>query len=277
MKKTIPISKVRIGMYVESLGRNWMKHNFLRNSFLIEDKETLLKIKGSKLKELAIDTDRGLDIEEDKPEKSVQAKLVKPQDKPLFPETTGADIQQAQKAYSMAADTVRSLMNDARSGKELKPEQAEKSAEQLIKSIDNSPQTLNAVTRIKSRDEYTFQHSVGVAALLAGFTRGRYSADELEEITIGGIVHDIGKIHVPDTILNKPDKLTDEEFVIMKKHVTYSREIFEEANNFTSMQTDIALQHHERPDGMGYPLGLKADEISEIGYTGAVIDVYAAL
>lgn len=278
MKKTIPLSKVRVGMHVDSLGRNWMKHNFLRNSFLIEDKETLAKIKGSQLRELVIDTARGLDVEEDnKPEKSVEPKAVKPQVRPLFPETTGADIQQAQKAYSMAADTVRNLMNDARSGKQLKPEQAEKSAEQLIKSIDNSPQTLSAVTRIKSRDEYTFQHSVGVAALLAGFTKGRYSADELEEITIGGIVHDIGKIHVPDNILNKPDKLTDEEFVLMKKHVTFSREIFEECNNFTSMQTDIALQHHERPDGMGYPLGLKGDEISEIGYTGAVIDVYDAL
>ncbi len=242
MKKTIPLSKVRVGMHVDSLGRNWMKHNFLRNSFLIEDKETLAKIKGSQLKELVIDTARGLDVEEDnKPEKSVEPKAVKPQVRPLFPETTGADIQQAQKAYSMAADTVRNLMNDARSGKQLKPEKAEKSAEQLIKSIDNSPQTLSAVTRIKSRDEYTFQHSVGVAALLAGFTKGRYSADELEEITIGGIVHDIGKIHVPDNILNKPDKLTDEEFVMMRKHVTLSREIFEECNNFTSMQTDIAL------------------------------------
>ena len=265
-------------MYVDSVGRNWMKHDFLRNSFPIEDQKTLLKIKKSQLKKIVIDTDKGLDVEEDKqPAEAAPSKPVKPVKKPLFPETTGADIQQAHKAYSMAAETVRNLMNDARSGKELKPEQAEQSAEQLIKSIDKSPQTLNAVTRIKTRDEYTFQHSVGVAALLAGFVRDKFSAAEVEEITIGGIVHDIGKIHVPDSILNKPDKLTDEEFVVMKKHVTFSREIFEECNNFTPMQTDITLMHHERPDGMGYPLGLQGDEISEIGYTGAVIDVYDAL
>ena len=282
MKKTIPVSKARIGMYVDSVGRNWMKHDFLRNSFKLDDK-AMKKLRASQLKEIVIDTDKGLDVEGEKPdEKQVTKEPLKSaseknQTRPLFPETTGADIQQAKKAYSMAADTVRDLMNDARSGKELKPENAEGAAEQLIKSIDRSPHTLNAVTRIKSRDEYTFQHSVGVSALLAGFARETFTAAEVEEIAIGGIVHDIGKIHVPDNILNKPDKLTDEEFVIMKKHVTYSREILEENNNFTSMQTDISLMHHERPDGKGYPLGLKGNEISEIGYMGAVIDVYDAL
>lgn len=282
MKKTIPLNKARVGMFVDSLGRNWMKHGFLRNSFMIYDDKTLDKLKTSQLAEIVIDTDKGLDVVSENAieSKKIDAKAQQPEAKnikPLFPETTGADIQQAKKAYSMAADTVRVLMNDVRSGKELKPEQAESSAEQLIQSIDKCPQTLNAVTRIKSRDEYTFQHSIGVAALLAGFASESYSAAEVEEITIGGIIHDIGKINVPDSILNKPDRLTDEEFVIMKKHVTYSREILQESRNFTQMQTDIALMHHERPDGMGYPLGLKEGEISDIGYMGAIIDVYDAL
>lgn len=276
MKKTIPLSKARVGMYVESVGRNWLKHDFLRNSFEV-DEAALAKLKASKLKQIIIDTDKGLDVAEAPASPEPSEPKPEAPAKPLFPETTGADIAQAKKAYSLAADTVRNLMNDARSGKELKPEQAEDSAEQLIKSIDRSPQTLNAVTRIKTRDEYTFQHSVGVAALLAGFAGEDHSAAQIEEITIGGIVHDIGKIHVPDSILNKPDKLTDEEFVLMKKHVTFSREIFAEHNNFTEMQTDIALLHHERPDGRGYPLGLKDGQISRIGYMGAVIDVYDAL
>lgn len=265
-------------MYVDSVGRNWMQHDFLRNSFMLDEK-AMAKLKASRLKEIVIDTGKGLDVEviarPDKAE-AISRPEHRPQ-KPLLPETTGADIKQAKKAYSMAADTVRSLMNDARSGKALKPEHAEKAAEELIKSIDRNPQTLNAVTRIKTRDEYTFQHSVGVSALLTGFARQSFDLAEVEEIAIGGIIHDIGKIHVPDNILNKPDKLTDEEFVIMKKHVTYSREILMEHNNFSQNQLDISLMHHERPDGKGYPLGLKGEEISEIGYMGAVIDVYDAL
>lgn len=278
MKKIILPSQARVGMYVDSLGKDWMKHNYLRSCFLIKNEAMLTKLQSSQLKEIAIDTDKGLDVEEKKPDapKPKQKPVEKPVT-PAFPQTTGADIQQAKMAYKMASQVIQDLMNDVRSGKALKPEQAASSAEQIIKSIDSSPHTLIAVTRIKTRDEYTFQHSVGVATLLAGFAKETYSKPEIEEITIGGIIHDIGKIKVPDSILNKPNKLEDDEFVIMKKHVTYSREILEEFNYFTRMQIDIALLHHERPDGRGYPLGLKAEDISEIGAMGAIIDVYDAL
>ena len=282
MKKKVPMDKVTVGMYVSSLGKDWMKHNFLRNSFLIKDDETLKKLKSSKLKQVVIDTEKGLDVKQEKPPEKEPAdggkKDSKPE-KPLFPATTGADIKQAKKAFKMASRVVNDLMNDVRSGKALNKEKAKDSAEQIIKSIDSSPHTLTAVTRIKNRDEYTFQHSVGVATLLAGFARhmGDYTADQIEEITVGGIIHDIGKVNTPDNILNKPDKLTDEEFVIMREHVTHSRNILEENGGFTQMQLDISLMHHEKPNGKGYPLGLHADEISEIGAMAAIIDVYDAL
>jgi HD-GYP domain-containing protein (c-di-GMP phosphodiesterase class II) len=281
MKKKIPIEKVIVGMYVDSLGKDWMKHNFLRNSFLIKDEAILQKLKSSKLKEVVIDTEKGLDVRQEKtaePEKQVAATHEIKDEKPLFPTTTAADIKQAKKAFKMASKVVDDLMNDVRSGKALDKEKAKDSAEQIIKSIDSSPHTLTAVTRIKNRDEYTFQHSVGVATLLAGFAKHMdYSADQLEEITVGGIIHDIGKVNTPDNILNKPDKLTDEEFVIMREHVTHSRDILQENGGFTQMQLDISLMHHEKPNGKGYPLGLKANEISEIGAMAAIIDVYDAL
>lgn len=278
MKKKILPSQARVGMYIESLGKDWLHHDFLLNSFLIKDEAMLAKLKSSQLKEIAIDTEKGLDVEEEEP--VILRPMGEPVEEPVtpvFPQTTGADIEQAKKAYKMASRVIQDLMNDVRSGKALKPEQAARSAEQIIKSIDSSPHALTAVTRIKNRDEYTFQHSIGVAALLTSFARETYSRSEIEEIAVGGIVHDIGKVKVPDSILNKPDKLTDDEFVIMKKHVTYSREILQESNNFSRLQTDIALLHHERPDGRGYPLGLKAEEISEISAMGAIIDVYDAL
>ncbi len=281
MKKNIPMEKVIVGMYVSSLGKDWMKHNFLRNSFLIKDIETLNKLKSSKLKELVIDTDKGLDVKEEKAVEQTGPEAVQQTrpEKPLFPVTTGADIKQAKKAFKMASKVVNDLMNDVRSGKALDKEKARDSAASIIKSIDSSPHTLTAVTRIKNRDEYTFQHSVGVATLLAGFAKdsGDYSDDQIEEITVGGIIHDIGKVNTPDHILNKPDKLTDEEFVIMREHVTHSRDILQENGGFTPMQIDISLMHHEKPNGKGYPLGLKADEISDIGAMAAIIDVYDAL
>jgi HD-GYP domain-containing protein (c-di-GMP phosphodiesterase class II) len=283
MKKNIPVEQLRVGMYVSLQGLSWLKHDFMRTTFLIEEEKVLRKILATGLKEVEIDTARGLDVEQDAAE---QPEAVKDQPpvagapvRPLYPETSGADIRQAQKAFEMASKVVSDLMNDVRAGKSMDLEKARDPANQIIRSIDKSPHTMTAVTRIKNRDEYTFQHSVGVATLLASFARGvaDYTEDQIEEITLGGIVHDIGKVNVPDNILNKPDKLTDEEFVLMRKHVEYSREILEEQSGFTTLQTDIALLHHEKPDGSGYPLGLKAEAISDIGAMGAIIDVYDAL
>ena len=288
MKKTVPVSELIVGMYIDGIGKDWMKHDFFRSSFLIDDQNTLKKLQNSKLSSVTIDTSKGLDVPEKqqdqahKPEEAISETLDQQPhvpEAPLFPETTAADIKQAHQAYAMASQVVNDLMNDVRSGKALDKQKAGDSAEQILKSIDKNPHTLTAVTRIKSRDEYTFQHSVGVATLLAGFASetGGYSADQIEEITVGGIIHDIGKVHTPDHILNKPEKLTDEEFVIMRQHVDHSREILHDNGGFTQMQLDIALQHHEKPSGKGYPLGLQGEELSEIGAMAAIIDVYDAL
>lgn len=268
-------------MYIHSLGGNWLSHDFLHNQFLIEDDDTAKKLKSSKIKTVIIDTDKGCDVVTEN-----QRTIPKPEtkvpdlknNKPLFPETTAADIQFAHKTYKVASRAIKDLMNDVRAGKELKPEDAQETAENIISAIDRNPHAINAATRIKSRDEYTFQHSIGVAALLTGFAKKTgFDLQEIEQIAIGGIIHDIGKIHVPDSILNKPDKLTDEEFILMKKHVVFSEEILKSHNHFTTIESDIALQHHERPDGKGYPFGLAGDEISKIGYMSAIVDVYDAL
>ena len=91
------------------------------------------------------------------------------------------------------------------------------------------------------------------------------------------MVHDVGKMQTPDQILNKPGKLTDEEFVVMRHHVVASREILEITPNISQTALHVAAQHHERFDGSGYPNRLKGDEISRIGQMAAIIDVYDAI
>ncbi len=85
-------------------------------------------------------------------------------------------------------------------------------------------------------------------------------------------MHDIGNIHILGSILKKPDKLTNEEYITMRKHASFSRDFFEEDNNFTRIKTDIALFHYERADGKDYPLDFKDDENPEIGYLGAIVN-----
>ena len=101
--------------------------------------------------------------------------------------------------------------------------------------------------------------------------------ETIELVGIGGLLHDIGKMKVPDRILNKPGKLTDKEFEIMKKHVGYSSFLLENTPGLTPTSISIATEHHERFDGSGYPLGIKGDEISQFGQMAAIVDVYDAL
>ncbi|MCR5032214.1 MAG: HD-GYP domain-containing protein [Lachnospiraceae bacterium] len=102
--------------------------------------------------------------------------------------------------------------------------------------------------------------------------------DEVEEIRLASTMHDIGKLIVPAEILDKPGKLTDEEFALIKQHTTYGGELLEDVEGeVMQLSRKIALDHHERVDGKGYPAGKKAQEISLAGKIVAVADVYDAL
>jgi HD-GYP domain-containing protein (c-di-GMP phosphodiesterase class II) len=103
------------------------------------------------------------------------------------------------------------------------------------------------------------------------------SKEVIHHAGIGGMLHDIGKMKVPDEILNKPDRLTEREFSVMKCHVVESKKILSQARGISETAITVAAQHHERHDGSGYPLGLKGHEISELGQMAAIVDVYDAL
>jgi putative nucleotidyltransferase with HDIG domain len=150
--------------------------------------------------------------------------------------------------------------------------------EKMVDSIFRQQDALIPLARLKTHDEYTFQHSVSVCALMVAFARGlKLSRDIIKEIAIGALLHDVGKAKVPDSILNKPAKLTDAEFTKMKSHVVQSIIILQNTPGISQIALDVAGQHHERFDGTGYPNKLKGDEISLYGQMGAIVDVYDAI
>ncbi len=99
----------------------------------------------------------------------------------------------------------------------------------------------------------------------------------LEELAIGGLVHDIGKILVRDEVLNKPGKLTDDEFIHMKEHQTLSVPVLDSIVDLPKISRDVSVMHHEKLDGNGYPNGLKGDELTLIGRMSCIVDIYDAL
>lgn len=151
-------------------------------------------------------------------------------------------------------------------------------ANDLMKTVLENDSIAFDVGALKVSDEYTFKHSVDVAtmAMVIGKHHG-LSQKEIHNIGITGLLHDMGKSKIPNEILNKPDKLTDEEFTVMKNHTVYGYEILKDKKELTEEIRLGVLQHHEKINGRGYPLGLSEDEISPYAKILSVADIYDAL
>jgi len=154
----------------------------------------------------------------------------------------------------------------------------EKAADLIIKELLENNTLMVNLADIRSLDEYTFGHSVNtcILALITAIHMG-YNEKKLKMLAIGAILHDLGKILVPQEILNKPGKLTDEEYELIKTHSEFGHRLLAADKNFDSVSSMVALQHHERYNGSGYPQGLIGDQIHQFSSIVGIADVYDAL
>ena len=285
MIKLIPVEKLQPGMFIHDLNYGWMEHNFVRNSFAVDDSKTVEKVLALGTHEIYIDTGRGLDVidaptlEEaaHKVDEQIEA-IATSTAKPIEPVSLADEVHRAKTLHREANVIVRNMMGDIRLGKQIELEKIEPLVSQIVDSIFRQQDALLPLSLLKNHDEYTFQHSVSVCTLMTSFARALELPREIiHEIAIGALLHDVGKAKVPDEILNKPAKLTDAEFDKMKSHVVQSKLILMGTPGISDIALDVAAQHHERFDGTGYPNKLKGDKISLYGQMGAIVDVYDAL
>ncbi len=284
MIKKAQSSRLKPGMFIHDLNCGWMDHPFLSTRFKLESGRDIQKILAAGIREVYIDTDLGVDVDDAPTATEVRQELDREMLKLAETEaaapraSTREELSRAHKIHAEANLIMRGIMSDVRLGKQVQVEMMEPMVEKMAASILRNNGALLSLTRIKNKDEYTFQHSVSVAALLIAFCRGLgLDEDTLRHAGLGGMVHDVGKMQTPDGILNKPGKLTDDEFTVMRHHVVASREILEITPNIPQTALQVAAQHHERYDGSGYPHRMKGDEISRIGQMAAIIDVYDAI
>ena len=151
-------------------------------------------------------------------------------------------------------------------------------AEEMVDTMFTHGDAMLCLARIRAKDAYLMEHSMNVAILLANF--GRYLGLErsvLKELTLGGLLHDVGKIMTPDEVLNKPGKLTDEEFGVMRQHVVHSYDILSNTAGISPTMLEVAANHHERLDGTGYPQRLKGDQLCLYTRMSGIVDVYDAV
>jgi len=282
--KKIQTSQLKPGMFIHELGGDWFSHPFLRNQFKCSgaDIEKLLE---AGIRELYIDTAQGLDVSEGR----AAAEVAREVESEMIAAVTKApaaaarvsvaeEMLRAKKLHETAHRVVRDVMHDVRLGKAVQVENIEALVEEITESVMRNSGAMISLLRLKSADEYTFLHSVAVGTMMVTFGQALKLESELvRQIGIGGLLHDIGKMKVPDVVLNKPGRLTDEEFAIIKAHPGEGSAMLLEASSVGPIPVDIARHHHERIDNSGYPDRLPAAEITQSARMAAIVDVYDAI
>ncbi|OGS83126.1 MAG: phosphodiesterase [Gallionellales bacterium GWA2_59_43] len=285
MIKIIPVSQLTLGMHVHDLNCGWLDHPFARNHFAIEDEATLNRLRESGIAGVFVDTDKSVvvTVPEKVAEPARDAREPACEPSSFAPEVVAGlssvgKFNRVKNLCASANHLMQDVMRDVRQGEQVDIEKCEPVVDNILDVMFSFPSAMLPLAQVKSRDEYTFQHSVSVASLAVAFGRVLgLPRDEIRELSLGGLLHDVGKAKVPGRILNKPGKLDEAEFTVMKSHVVSTAELLGNVKGISEIALNAAAQHHERYDGTGYPSGLKGDEISLYGQMLAIVDVYDAI
>lgn len=286
MIKKIPVPDLQLGMYIHELHGSWLSHPFWKTSFLLEDPADLAKIRASGITHVSIDlsqrkamltTTQNLtgSVVIDLPVDSVSSTT------PEVKVALGSfqnELNRARALCNRSRSAVMKMFGEARMGNTVSMAEAREVVDEITASVSRHPLALITLARLKTSDNYTYMHSVAVCAMMVALAREMNMTEEqVREAGYSGLLHDVGKMAVPDTILNKPGQLNDEEFLVIKSHPEKGREILLRAGEIPPMVIDVCLHHHEKFDGSGYPHGLKSEDISIYARMGAICDVYDAI
>lgn len=298
--KRVPIASLRLGMYVHKIDGSWMDHPFWSHRFELNDPDDLQRLRTSGVAMCWIDTSRGLDVEVPAPGPATATvheavDLRDGEREPTPPaaardRTSGAppqhddgtgfseELRRAAEIVNRARDAVSAMFGEARLGRAIDAEHCLPLVDDIAQSVFRNREALVSVARLKSRDDYTYLHSVAVCALMVALGRELgLDDDACREAGLAGLMHDIGKAAMPLSVLNKPGKLSDAEYGLMKQHPQLGHDLLAGGGGVCAAVLDVTLHHHERVDGTGYPHRLKGDAFSRLARMGAVCDVYDAI
>lgn len=287
MLKRIGVHQLILGMHLKEFCGSWMDHPFWRTDFVLLDAKDLQAILASSIREVWIDCAKGLDVvvgellvsevalvlpvEVDLQQVAVRASQ-------LAPVSSAKERARATKIVRQSKQAVLSMFAEARMGNAVDVGGAKQLVEEISDSIRRNPTALISLARLKTINDYTYMHSVAVCAMMVSLAR-QLGLEEAQVRSAGlaGLLHDLGKALMPLKVLDKPGKLTAEEFAIIKSHPVEGYKLLLEGVNVDDIVLDVCLHHHEKIDGSGYPDGLKGDGISLFAKMGAVCDVYDAI
>jgi putative nucleotidyltransferase with HDIG domain len=193
-------------------------------------------------------------------------------------EGTTADMATFKRLYSDAVSVAEAVWGGAQTESQPDAKMARTMIDGLAQAVSQNRTALLALTTLKDYDNYTFTHMVNVSILTMGQARALgIDGALLREFGLAALMHDIGKVRTPLEILNKPDKLTDDEFAIMKRHTLDGAEILRGTPEIPTLAPVVAFEHHLRLDGSGYPSGVKRASLNLATMLCSIADVYDAM
>jgi len=189
-----------------------------------------------------------------------------------------AGIAAAQRVYATAVETAETLWQAAKAGDQPDPGAARKIIDGLARLVTQDRTSLMALTALKKYDNYTFTHMVNVSALAMAQARAlNLDGTLLREFGFAALMHDIGKVNTPLEVLNKPDKLTKEEFDVMKRHVVDGAHILRRTPEMPALAPIVAFEHHLKQDLSGYPEKIGSRKLNLCTMIVSIADVFDAL
>lgn len=288
VEKKVDSRDLKPGMYVARLDRPWVETPFLFQGFRIHNQHDITELQRH-CRFVYIDIERGEPAARYLDDNPAAARATDTElhdicrsapGRPVYQDTVSVEeeLAPARESHRTACDRIGNILDDIRAGRKLNAREAEHAVSGMIESILRNPDAFMWLTKLKDKDSYTYAHSIDACALAITF--GRHLGlprPELQQVAVGTLLFDIGKMKLPTDLLEKPGRLTEAEFTLMQAHVEHSVGLMTESKDISRTSIEVAYSHHERHNGKGYPRGLRSDQTSVYGKIAAIVDCYDAI
>jgi HD-GYP domain-containing protein (c-di-GMP phosphodiesterase class II) len=276
---------LKTGMFVSRLDRPWLETPYKLQGFLIKSEKDIdrliqycdfvyIDVEKSRV---AVHTPKVSEktlTDEEQKELLIDAKPRQYQVQTELKEELGSAYVQHEKL----TNAVKDIVEQQARGNKIEMSSIKKSILPMVDSVIRNPDAFIWLSRIRSRDDYTYSHSISSSIWAAAFGRNLgLPVKDIQAVSIGGLLFDVGKVKLPVKLINNPNKYNPVEFNLIKKHVDYSLEIVKSIKGVSDDIVNMIATHHERHDGSGYPNALKGHEIPLFGKMAGIVDLYDAI
>ncbi len=274
-KRRLHVSHLELGMYICELDRPWRQTDFLFQGFPLLKLEHIQAVR-ERCDYVFVDDTRRVPVD--------QGQMIVPSATPLRVTRKmtriplSLEVQEAREAYLSSTLVLDQVLLDVQQGRAIDTKACQALVKRNLESMLRNESAMLWLTRLKSQDLYTSLHCLSVSILAMGFgTHLGLADDKIELLGIAGLLHDVGKMKIDPAILNKPGKLTEEEFKHIKLHPTFGFQALCTQEDIPAAAIQAAHGHHERLDGKGYPQGLDHYQIPFTTRVITIVDAFDAI